>query len=133
MRVTFTVAMFGLLAGGCAPRGGAGGTGLDGSTTDSTGEEPDLRIFEEEKGAWSLQRFALDGTNWVQVDQMARSNAFLLKFDEPGGSGVVAAASCRGGGSISVTKSTCRINFEGWECRCFSYIHEEANRKRTLP
>lgn len=93
------------------------------------GEPEDLRVFNE-VGTWSMQRFALDGTNWEPVDQMARDNAFLLRFDPTEGSGVVAAASCGAGGSFSVKASTCRIALESdrsWQCRCFSYLHEQKN------
>lgn len=96
-------------------------------TVSACGDEEDPRVFEEE-GTWSLQRFALDGTNWKPIDQMPRDNAFLLRFDDTAGSGTVAAATCVGGGSASVEASTCRIDINHtWECRCFSYIHEEAN------
>jgi len=91
------------------------------------GDEEDLRVFNE-VGTWSLQQFALDGKDWTPVDQMARSNAFLLQFDKTEGRGVVGAATCGGGGKYGVQTSLC--NIEGrtdWQCRCFSYVHEEKN------
>jgi hypothetical protein len=90
-------------------------------------DEEDLRVFDE-VGTWSLQSYALDGTNWSAVDQDVRKNAFLLRFDSTPGSGVVAGATCGGGDKYGVGSSLCNtFNREDWQCRCFSYIHEEKN------
>lgn len=92
-----------------------------GETGDGdTDEDGGVEGIVDEAGVWSLQRFALDGTNWVAVDQQARQNAFMLRFDPD--RETVAAATCVGGGSSHVQSSLCRIDINyTWECRCFSY------------
>jgi hypothetical protein len=93
------------------------------------GEPEDLRVFNE-VGTWSMQRFALDGTNWENVDQDVRKNAFLIRFDTTEGSGVVGAATCGGSdpNQFGVKSSLCNTyDREYWRCRCFSYLHEEKN------
>jgi hypothetical protein len=90
--------------------------------------EEDPRIFAEEDSVYSLQRFALDGINWIDVDQSSRKDAFMIQFDSQAGEGVVSVASCVGGGTADVQSSLCAQSFEFWECRCFAYIHQEANK-----
>lgn len=112
--------------------GKSSGTGeTESAETEAGGSETgeDMRVFDE-VGTWSLQRYALDGTNWQPIDPQARKDAFLLRFDATPGSGTVAAATCGAGGSFSVNGSTCRIALETdrtWQCRCFAYLHEQPN------
>jgi hypothetical protein len=106
-----------------------GDDGSESGSTEETGEAGDDHPGSfDERGVWSLQRFALDGINWIEVDLSTRENAFLLRFSRD--VGVVAGATCIGAGSGDVQSSLCRQAFESWECRCFSYVFEEANEMR---
>lgn len=84
--------------------------------------EEDTRLFDE-TGVWTLERYSLDGSPFVDVSQN-RKNRFLLRFKPD--DGVVAAAACHEQNTeVNVNSSNCtNAGLSTWTCQCFAYTYE---------
>lgn len=84
--------------------------------------EEDTRLFDE-TGVWSLERYSLDGSPYVDIAQN-RKNRFLLRF-KPDDKVVAAAACHEDGTTVDVNGSNCtNAALATWTCQCFAYTYD---------